>query len=457
MGEHGPVVSAEESHRKGISVQLVAIIGIVLVTALSCFAIVTVFQVLDAVGNSQTINDQYTECRTAAEEMLEASDLLTAQSRMYVVTGDIRYLQKYLEELTVDDRRGQAITVLRENLQEGTALDEVNTALDLSNELAETELHAMKLAAAAYEDEVAMQLLSTIELDAKDESMPTGQKLIAAEEAVLGVNYEAQKLHIDEHIERGIAEFIDTYLQKRQDGEALFTMLLNRMIIVIVASMIVELIAGLCTIVLVIRPLSSFVTRIRRDDPLVPSGASEMRYFADAYNVMYEANSKKTAGLRYAAEHDALTGLSNRGAFDDFMAANHERIALLLIDVDHFKLINDQYGHKMGDDVLKKVANALLTTFRSSDVPCRFGGDEFAVIMTRIDNKHRDVVVERITGVRELLEDGSDGMPLVTISVGAAFSGDAKDENELFQHADAALYQVKESGRNGLVFHEYQG
>ena len=207
-------------------------------------------------------------------------------------------------------------------------------------------------------------------------------------------------------------------------------------------------------VLLVIRPVENYSRSIRKQKLLSPQGSAELRYFARAYNVVFEERERRNEELRYKVEHDALTGLYNRGAYEKLLEKHgrEEDIALLWIDVDRFKGINDTYGHDIGDRVLQKVARLLSSGFRATDYACRTGGDEFAVIMSDIVPGQQQVVLDRIGAVRQGLGDVSDGLPPVTLSIGVAFSRQRLEGENLFKMADKALYRVKEAGRNGCAF-----
>ncbi len=168
--------------------------------------------------------------------------------------------------------------------------------------------------------------------------------------------------------------------------------------------------------------------------------------------------------LQSLAIKDGLTGLANRRSFDEKLEAewlHNQRegtsMAVLLVDVDHFKLYNDTYGHQKGDSCLKAVASALdKQVFRPSDLAARYGGEEFAVIMPNTTLDGALHVAERIRdGVFELnLPHGASlTADCVTLSVGAAAlvpSDDCRAE-DLVAAADAALYRAKHQGRNRVV------
>ena len=159
--------------------------------------------------------------------------------------------------------------------------------------------------------------------------------------------------------------------------------------------------------------------------------------------------------LREKAEKDALTGILNRGAFDQLRSRLKMKltpICLLLIDVDVFKSINDTYGHEMGDRALKRVAELLEDTFRASDFPARIGGDEFAVIMTEVNEDSRESIARKAEEMNHILLKGENGLPKFSLSIGIAFS-DRGFDDELYKKADKALYRVKEAGRCGYAFY----
>jgi diguanylate cyclase (GGDEF)-like protein/PAS domain S-box-containing protein len=152
---------------------------------------------------------------------------------------------------------------------------------------------------------------------------------------------------------------------------------------------------------------------------------------------------------------DSLTGAYNRRHFDAALASacldaerHGDLTAVLLIDIDHFKDVNDQYGHRRGDDVLKAVANRLASTLRAGDTLARWGGEEFVILLPRTSQHGAAVLAER---VRSCVADepflDQDDKIKVTVSVGMAASKSC-DPEQLMNCADMALYQAKNAGRN---------
>jgi diguanylate cyclase (GGDEF)-like protein/PAS domain S-box-containing protein len=153
--------------------------------------------------------------------------------------------------------------------------------------------------------------------------------------------------------------------------------------------------------------------------------------------------------------HDALTGLRSRFMFMDRLTqalARSERkqnpVAVLFVDLDHFKKVNDRYGHKAGDKVLVAVARTLEKAVRPSDTIARLAGDEFAVLCEDMSSERDAVLVaERLCAALNQPVDIDDHKLAVTASIGIAFAQEGDDPDSLLKHADAAMYKVKAGGR----------
>ncbi|MCE2899955.1 MAG: GGDEF domain-containing protein [Gemmatimonadetes bacterium] len=175
---------------------------------------------------------------------------------------------------------------------------------------------------------------------------------------------------------------------------------------------------------------------------------------------MVENTMADNARLEQLAQTDPLTQLLNRRALTERITAEMERalrydstMALLMVDLDHFKKVNDTYGHLVGDDVLRDVAQLLATTIRASDIVARYGGEEFLVLLPETDEVGAESFAERIRVAVEQHAFARDTIfgPLgLTASVGVAVFPAARIESveDLFARADAALYRAKADGRN---------
>ncbi len=157
--------------------------------------------------------------------------------------------------------------------------------------------------------------------------------------------------------------------------------------------------------------------------------------------------------------YDGLTGLYNKGRLREMFEEEKKRmetanqpLSFLMIDIDHFKKFNDNYGHQVGDEVLKGVAEVLKKGVRESDVVARFGGEEFSVIAPKTELLGAESLADRL---REMVADYElshcNQKLSITVSVGAACLDTDDDFEELIDRADAALYRAKEAGRNCVV------
>ena len=188
------------------------------------------------------------------------------------------------------------------------------------------------------------------------------------------------------------------------------------------------------------------VTELQKHNVLLQETVSEL-----------ESSQKE---LNYLATRDPLTGCLNRRSFNDlFQKAfdhakqNQQELSCLMVDIDHFKLVNDNYGHSVGDEVIKLIADILHASTRSDDIVGRYGGEEFCVVLPGLSVDQALSVAERMR--LKLKEDSRktfESGPHITGSIGVSSIKDhAVDPNELNNQADRALYVAKESGRNRVI------
>ncbi|MDQ0242729.1 diguanylate cyclase (GGDEF)-like protein/PAS domain S-box-containing protein [Bacillus fengqiuensis] len=163
--------------------------------------------------------------------------------------------------------------------------------------------------------------------------------------------------------------------------------------------------------------------------------------------------------IHYMAYYDALTGLPNRNMFREHLndvlnKANHQRLAVIFLDLDRFKIINDTKGHTMGDLLLEKVANRLKETVRNDGLVSRQSGDEFIILLENCEKNKAAKVSERILTAfsKPLKLDGEEFF--VTTSIGISmYPDDGGDQETLIKHADTAMYLAKERGKNNFQFY----
>lgn len=396
-------------------------------------------------------------CQKNAALVSEGSDYLTEQVRLFTVTMDKQYLMNYFKEIYSTKRRDTVLDQLGDYDISSKTSDYLRTALNESNELMQTEMYSMKLIAAA--NHYSMTNYSDVEqidLTTEDASLSPKQMIEKAQDLVFGSDYQNAK----KSISRNITNFLDAILIDSRQKQQASTLNLKRTMrnqqILISILFIENILIFILIIRLIIKPLQIYINNIKHEKRLEITGSYEFKYLALTYNNIFELNAANELILRHQAEHDPLTGIMNRGAFEQLKTAFKtytDPFAFLIIDVDKFKLVNDGYGHETGDDVLKKVAKLLKKSFRSTDYPARIGGDEFAVIVTNITPDMKTVILNKINAINETLMNPDDDLPQVSLSVGAALS-ECGFTDDLYKKADTALYEVKEHGRCGCRFFE---
>jgi len=174
---------------------------------------------------------------------------------------------------------------------------------------------------------------------------------------------------------------------------------------------------------------------------------------------------KQKKDLEYLANHDVLTGLPNRLLFQDRLEESLKRakrkdslFGLFFIDLDHFKEINDSFGHDVGDDVLKAVTKLFKEKLREEDTLARLGGDEFAVIIENLKSvEDASILAEKIVAIFKEPIVLDDYPFYLSCSIGISlFPEDDDDISNLLKYADAAMYKAKENGRNGYSFYQVE-
>lgn len=196
-------------------------------------------------------------------------------------------------------------------------------------------------------------------------------------------------------------------------------------------------------------------------------GILEMFRDVTAQRAAEEARARLLEELAARATTDALTVLKNRRAAADALASELERarrynrpLSVVLFDLDHFKAINDDFGHEAGDDVLRSFARVLERTARSTDVVARWGGEEFLAVVQEADLDAARVFAERVlTGLleanplAEILDDRPASVRAVTCSAGVTSLHPEDDPDGIVRRADKALYEAKHEGRNRVCSH----
>ncbi|MBO4914909.1 MAG: diguanylate cyclase [Oscillospiraceae bacterium] len=403
--------------------------------------------------NAATAN--YIAWEQSASSIKDATDYLTEQARNFVMTGEKKYLQNYFLEVNVTRRRESAMAKLKGTSSE-EAYSKLEDAMRQSQAQMSLEWYAMRLTISAYgynPSDFPVELQSTTLLS-KDAKLSRAEKQERAQQMVLDSTYLEKKAAIDEDLRSYLTTLEEaTRSQQEQTSNEMRKLLETQRLLVITLIMIFILVIIMNSF-LIINPLMKGILHIRTEQPIPISGSYEFQYLAKTYNLMFVANQKKANALAYEASHDKLTGLYNRVEYDELIKSpDMLTSALLLIDVDKFKSVNDTYGHDVGDKVLVHISAVLRESFRSNDYICRIGGDEFATIMVNSGPQFTELIRNKVQRMNDkLMHPTTDDIPPISLSVGVAFGCEQNGTGSVVKDADLALYQVKEHGRCDVAF-----
>ena len=442
--------------KEGLSLRLTFILMLIVSLGVTAVLLFTTYRTLLSYHSLSAATDTYIELQEAAASLLDASDYLTQEARCYVVLGDRRHLENYFEEAEVTRRREQAIAVMEEHLPNSSALFSLKTAMDKSVALMTREYYAMMLVLSAEGDEDIPEAMRDVKLSEKDTTLTPEAKKQFAQTIMHNDDYYLQKYRIRTNLENCLKELkANTHGTQNEMGN-LVSKYLVRMVALIILQSVNLILLLLLTTRLGINPLLRAVEHIKKDQRLPVIGAHEFRYLAGTYNKMYSAYKKSIDNLSFKASHDELTQVYNRAGYDLIkFSIDPASTALLLVDADKFKQINDQNGHEIGDKILKKIADTLKRHFRPEDYIFRIGGDEFVVFMVHTNERTKYLIEQKVAQINEVLADTDDGLPPVSVSVGVSLGTPGSDPQEMFREADKALYQVKDRGRKGCCIYNY--
>jgi len=452
--------SEEEYIKKKRGIKILYITGSSLLVACVLFALTCygMIHVSDRYVQLTTLIDTYLSSQQDIRDVRETSYYLTDQARRFVATMDRQYMDAYFERLkeTYELENVIARIVERQGTQSEITDEYLRWVLERPDVMSQAEIHSMKLICLVKGYEDLPTAVEAYELPQWEIWTDRAYKIDRANSLVYNQGYMQAKSRADELYSATLKKLSAETIVKEQESSKVLRNALNQQRIYIFLLFALIVFIFLMISLLILRPVELFVKRLGDDQPLDIVGSEELRYLAVTYNKMYEANVESKAILLHQAEHDALTDLLNRQAFEHlrgYLGAVEKPLAFLLIDLDHFKLVNDRYGHVMGDKVLKKVATILGESFRANDYLLRIGGDEFAVVMMDITEAEKDIIAKKLDAINAALTDSKDDLPKLSVSVGVAFSSQGYYK-ELYQHADEALYQTKKNGRCGYHFYE---
>ncbi len=434
----------------------------VLLAVMLVLLLVLRITVIFASKGSQKLSDAAEDCiegQQAAQDAWVATDALSEIARQYVVTQDEGCVEEYFAAVEEKEEKIKILYNMKITLfaDDADVRKAIETALVDSNAVMDAQLHAIRLTAdlAEYDLSTATQELQDYELTAEEEAYSEQELQTAAYHLVFGEDYATQSQTFEEDMQLVWETIADATMQEENDSADRVSSSLCTLEIFTDLMFIAWIVLFIAERSLVVKPIEKSVQCVANKQRLDLSGAKELRFLAEHYNHLCEKDVIRKTELAHEAKHDPLTGLMNRGGFDklkEYLKETFEPIALILLDVDNFKGVNDNYGHEVGDEALKRVASLMIENFRSEDYPIRMGGDEFAVIMTNITPAEKDIIRKKVDNINEKLSVPEDRVPRMSLSVGIAFSRTGYNE-ELYSQADRALYKTKENGKCGYTFY----
>ncbi len=449
-------MTKQQGNQGGIRLRHLNQIMISITIVLGVVFILVAYSTIRSFNRLEQATEQYIRARKDTADMQAGSDYLTDRVRTFIVAGDVSSAKDFFREVEVTRRRELAMDSMEKSLSGTEAARYLNEALQASQQLAELERYAMRLAIegnALAIDEFP-PALREVHLSEADMALLPGEQLERARDLVFNETYQTFKKSIRDNISLCEQTLIgETEATQKRCSEDLEDALTIQIILILVVVLEVIFIV-VYNAHLIIYPIEALVKAIDQDASAEESGAYELRFVSRAYNKALQESQQNQEQLAYRASHDALTGLYNRGAFEKAKQRNHGRAqAMFIIDVDRFKSFNDEYGHAIGDQVLQKVARTIQHHFREEDYVCRFGGDEFTVLMVHVNSAMQPMVESKLEAIRAALKDTSDGLPPITLSIGVAFSDRPDPSDDILKDADAALYVAKDRGKDGYAFY----
>ena len=444
----------KEAKEKGISLKTTSILMVIISVIIAVTLLFTGVRAFRSFKAMEKTTDNYIALTEAASELMSASDYLTEEVQCFTVMGDRKHMENYFTEANVTRRRDNALAVLEKEMPGSQALQELGESMAESVALMAREFYAMRLMLAAQGSDDIPEELKNVPLSDADSALGAEEKIKLAQQMVHDETYDSQKNRIRGNMAECLTALKNgTHGNQQAMEDRAFHDLVWMLVLVVIQTLGILVMMWITTH-LGVNPVVRAVDHIKKDQKIPIVGATEFRYLAGTYNTMYNAYKKSIESLNYKASHDELTGAYNRAGYDLIRSSlDMKTTAMLLLDADVFKSVNDQFGHETGDRVLRRIATVLKSNFRSDDYICRIGGDEFVVFMVHLNMEPKQLIEHKVAQINGDLSSEADGVPPISLSVGVSYDPEGIDPDEMFRQADIALYNVKENGRNGCCFY----
>lgn len=396
-------------------------------------------------------DELYKSCQYRTKLMSDSTNNMALQMQYFVQTNEVRYMTAYMTEYN-SGRREKSIEGLSSNTDEKYLIK----AKQNSDYLVEKDIHIMKLIVRAknIEKRYVPVMVQEYGLPENELYMSSTEKINLAENLLHSNEYIDTRTRMTSNINEYSNRVLNRENSRLEENEADMRGHIRKQQLLCIIVIVIIIFVSVLLYKMVIYVLYNYVKLIINNKPLTPAGVFELRYLAAAYNENLEKTEKKEKRLKKQAKYDALTGIFNRGALEQYVSERLEEEewggAFILIDVDKFKSVNDNYGHEMGDKVLKLVSYMLVQSFRKNDVVGRLGGDEFAIWISNLPEEHLHYITERFEMINKQLTSSEVSFPSISLSVGITLCQEGDDFKSVYNRADKALYYVKEHGRCGF-------
>ena len=434
--------------RAGIRLSHLNVLLICVGLALGILMTVSMYQTTNSVKEIVTVTNDYLSNQQTGGMLRDFTKNMADNAMAFVQSTDVGYAKMYEARMKAINTQLEEYTPESSNSE--AANRELQKAVSVFRERQADELRAIRLAAESMNEPARAVLPAfwqTAELSAEEKALSPAEKKAAALSILTSDEYTAREDIVTKAVNN--SHKLSSVRGKTQADET-FTRVKNivgNQSVLVLLLLAMALIALLLNRALIISPIRKSVENLDRREPIEERGCYEMRHLARVYNEVLKDNEEKTEALTYTASHDALTGVYNRAAFDRLYrkAETEEHIGLIVVDVDHFKQYNDEFGHDVGDKVLCTAAEAMKRHFFFKDHICRIGGDEFCVIMPGTDQVHGEMMQEKIRQINRELAECRDDLPPITISAGIAFWDRPSPMGSLFKDADSTLMELKKT------------
>jgi diguanylate cyclase (GGDEF)-like protein len=438
--------NTDQSQNRGVHLNRLNVCLIVIGFVLMLFMVFSMYETNESFNQIVSVTEAYLSSQQTAGMLSNIANNMSDQCADFIKTGEPDCVHVYAGQLSaINAQISSNKSVNTENENENEFMAKALTAFRAMNE---TEIRAMRLMADTLPMGMAAfpLILQQTQLSPEDQALTAEEKRALAEKLISSDEYRLYKETLTTAVDDSHRVASEQGKNRSMQTAAHVKKIMRRQKLLLFLFIAVALVALLLNRFLIISPIQRSADKLDQRKPLPVEGSYEVRHLANVYNEVLKDNAEKTKALSYAASHDALTGLYNRGEFDRvYSRAEKEKVGIMIADVDRFKQFNDEFGHEVGDRVLKTVAAKLTEHFRSEDFIARIGGDEFCIIMPGTNQLDAPVMIEKIEQINRELQETRDNLPPITISAGFAFWDRPNPGESLFHDADATLLELKKT------------